>query len=84
MHRKIPNENEVNSFVNSLFEKRDNYLKKKHLKFDKLLSYEEQHKNLNKLLNYKVINREEFEKEENKLKQIFGNNDSSVNKIGFK
>jgi len=84
MHRKIPNESEVEKFVDNLMEKRNEYLKKKHLSFDKLLPYEEQHKNLRKLVDFKVINQTEFEDEESKLKRLFGNINEPKQKIGFR
>jgi len=83
IHRTIPSKKIVTEFVQTLTKKRNHYLKEKFLKFDKLLSYEDQHKNLVKLLDFKVIDKSTFEIEEKKLKQLFGNIENPKNIIGF-
>ena len=79
-----PNVKEVNEFIDQLMKNRNSYLRRNYLKFDKLLSYEDQRQNLKLLFEYKVIDQNEFEENEEILRKLFNNEQNkNQNKIGF-
>lgn len=83
-HKNKPSSIEVENFIESMMETRDNYLKRKYLDFDKLMPYEDQKKDLTMLKEYKVLDQQEFEMEEQRLKKLFGNLNQTESQIGFK
>lgn len=80
--KEIPNESTVNQFIKTMIDRRDQYLKRNYLDFDKMLSYESQVQNLKKLLDYNVINQDELDHQKSILKNLFGF-ENEQNQIGF-
>lgn len=66
-----PNENTVDEFITTLFEERDNYLRKTYLNLDPNLSYETQVNDLKWLRNVEAISKDEFDKFYEDLKSLF-------------
>lgn len=79
-----PSESEVNSFIESMLQKRDKFLRKNFLEFDKLVPYENQSHNLDLLRDYKVLDEQEYDNEKQRLKRLFNNKEVEQKEIGFK
>jgi len=74
----------VDEFIDKMLENRNKYLRKNYLKFDKLLSYEDQSQNLKLLFEYKVIDQNEFDNQQKRLRKMFNNEDNQQSQIGFR
>lgn len=80
IYKNSPNKNEVNKFIDELFEKRNHNLKSLYGYINSNLNYENQYNNFLWLQNMEVISNKEFEDKLNELNSIFG---KQTNKIGF-
>lgn len=69
MHKKIPNETEVNQFIDKLIESRNNYLRENYFLLDENLDYNSQLTNLRWLKTINVISKSEFDNKYNELKR---------------
>jgi len=61
INKTLPNENEVNNFIDQLFKQRNKYLRETYLFVNKNLEYELQFRNLQWLRQIEVIGSEEFD-----------------------
>lgn len=79
INKKLPNEDEVNNFIDNLFKQRNKYLEETYLHINRNMAYEPQFKNLQWLKKTEAIDREVFEKKKKELDVLF----NSDRKIGF-
>lgn len=78
--KNVPNKEEVNSFIDALFEARNKYLKETYSELNRNVSYETQLQNLQWLKRIEAIKKVEFEKKLNELNSLFN---FEKNAIGF-
>ncbi|WP_312768136.1 hypothetical protein [Epilithonimonas sp.] len=78
--KKSPNKDEVNIFIQKLFEKRDEYLMNNYGFINPNISYENQLNNIVWLRKMKVLDHNGFQAKKNELENIFS---ISSKKIGF-
>ncbi|QSW90401.1 hypothetical protein J0383_06205 [Flavobacterium endoglycinae] len=71
MFKKRPNEREVDKFIETLFQERDNFLREKYANLDPNLNYETQLNDLKWLLNVEAISRKEYDQYYLDLKQLY-------------
>ena len=82
VYKNIPNKNEVNNFIQLLFEQRDQYLKETYSELNRNVSYEAQLNNLQWLKKVEAINKAEYEKKLEELNSLLNLKQKVV--IGFK
>lgn len=82
--KNIPSEEQVEMFLQKLFDKRDDYLRKNYLDLDPRLPYEKMAKNLQILFEYRVIDQGEYDQKKMELKNLFKEVANDSNPIGFK
>ncbi|MBF8456747.1 hypothetical protein IV494_06080 [Kaistella sp. G5-32] len=80
IYKNSPAKSEVDHFIEELFNRRNEYLKKMYGHINPNLDYENQHNNFRWLLNMKVFSTLEFEEKVRSLDEIFNKNST---KIGF-
>lgn len=71
LNKKIPNEDAVNDFIETLFRQRNQYLRETYLFFNENMPYEPQFRNLQWLRQIGVIDTEEFNAKRKKLDALF-------------
>ncbi len=79
-HKEDPNAEEVSEFITELMSARNKYLKERHLRIDKNLSYEEQFSRIEWLKNIEAIGIDEFYDLHEKLKIVV---EPTKKKVGF-
>jgi hypothetical protein len=77
-----PSKEELNSFIDTLKSQKNNHLKMMYGQVTKMLSYEQQHSNLQWLYNIEAINRQEYESKLSELNVIFSQTTNPI--IGFR
>jgi len=80
IHKKIPNEKDVNIFIDEIIKARNAYLRENYATIDENLDYESQLNNFKWLKSIKAISKEEYDKKYSELKKTI--NPSDMN-IGF-
>lgn len=71
VNKKLPNENEVDEFIENLFKQRNIYLKDTYFHISKYIPYEPQFKNLQWLRQIEVIDSKEFDAKRQELEKMF-------------
>lgn len=78
--KNVPDKEEVNSFIDSLFDARNKYLRETYSELNRNVSYETQLQNLQWLKKIEAIQKVEFEKKREELNSLFN---FEKNAIGF-
>ncbi|WP_264565045.1 hypothetical protein [Flavobacterium sp. N3904] len=78
--KNVPDKDEVNSFIQSLFDTRNKYLRETYSELNRNVSYEKQLNNLQWLKKIEAIKKVEFEKKREELNSLFN---FEKNVIGF-
>jgi galactitol-specific phosphotransferase system IIC component len=78
--KNVPDKDEVNSFIQSLFDARNKYLRETYSELNRNVSYEKQLNNLQWLKKIEAIKKVEFEKKSEELNSLFN---LEKNVIGF-
>lgn len=77
-NKKIPNEETVNDFIETLFRQRNQYLRETYLFVNENMPYDYQFENLKWLRKIGVINTEEFNAMRGKLDALFNDNRRAI------
>lgn len=78
LNKKIPNEETVNDFIETLFRQRNQYLRETYLFVNENMPYDYQFENLKWLRKIGVINTEEFNAMRGKLDALFSGNRRAI------